>query len=106
MNKNNIIGSWIGREGKGIQAWTTYSFSSRNNIQFGYRQAKVAKDFIPDGETVQNGSVKLNWLATGNVTLSAYVQYERWLAPILAPGPQTNWASSVEMTFSPKAWVW
>ena len=56
MNKNNIIGSWMGREGKGIQAWTTYSFSSRNNIQFGYRQSKVAKDFIPEGETTKRFS--------------------------------------------------
>jgi len=105
-NKKNIIGSWIGREGKGVQAWTTYSFSSRNNIQLGYRQAKVAKDFIPGGETVQNGSVKLNWLPSSSISVSAYVQYEKWLAPILAPGPQTNWTSSVEMTFSPKSWVW
>jgi membrane-associated phospholipid phosphatase len=106
MNKNNIIGSWIGREGKSVQAWTTYSFSSRNNIQFGYRQAKVAKDFIPGGETMQDGSVKLNWLLNDNLAVSGYFQYEKWLAPILAPGPQTNWTSSVQVTFSPKSWVW
>jgi hypothetical protein len=103
-NKGNILGSWIGREGKGVQAWSTYWFSSRNSLQFGYREAKVAKDFIPDGETINDGSVKINWWVHGDVSLSGSVQYEKWLAPILAPGPQKNWTSSVEVAFYPHSW--
>ncbi|MGO9590109.1 MAG: capsule assembly Wzi family protein [Candidatus Acidiferrales bacterium] len=103
-NKGNILGSWIGREGKGVQAWSTYWFSPRNNLQFGYRNAKVDKDFIPGGETVNDGSLKINWLLHRDVALSASVQYEKWAAPILAPGPQTNWTSSVEITLWPHLW--
>lgn len=103
-NKGNILGSWIGREGKGVQAWSTYWFSSRNSLQFGYRNAKVDKDFIPGGETVNDGSLKVNWWLRHDVTMSASVQYERWFAPILAPGPQTNWTSSVEVAFWPHSW--
>ncbi len=105
-NKGNIIGSWVGREGSGLQAWTTYWFTSRDSLQFGYRHAKVAKDFIPAGETVNDGSVKINCWVHNDVSLSGAVQYERWFAPILAPSPQTNWTSSVQITFYPHSWSW
>lgn len=103
-NKGNILGSWMGREGKGVQAWSTYWFSARNSLQFGYRNAKVDKDFIPRGETVNDGSLKVNWLLSRDVSVSASVQYEKWAAPILAAGPQTNWTSSVEVAFWPHSW--
>jgi hypothetical protein len=102
-NKNNLIGSWLGREGKGVRATSTYSFSARNNVQFAYRQAKVSKDFIPNGETINDGSVTVNWWPRAFMNVSASVQYEKWLAPLLASGPQTNWTSSFQITFSPKA---
>jgi hypothetical protein len=105
-NKNNIIGSWIGREGTGIQARSTYWFSPRNTLQFRYRHAKVAGDFIPGGETINDGSVKLDYCMRHDLSVSAFVQYEKWLAPILAPTAQTNWTSSVEVTFWPRFWKW
>ena len=100
-NEKNILGDWMGREGKGIQAWTTYWLSSRNSIQFGFRQGKVSKDFIPSGETIDDGSVKVDWTIRNGVSLSGFLQYEGWVAPILAPGRQTNWTSSFEVTFYP-----
>lgn len=100
-NKNNLIGDWVGREGMGFQAWSTYWFSPRNTIQFGYRHAKVANDFIPYGETLNDGSVTLDWLLHDNLQVGASLQYEKWLAPVLAAGPQTNWTSSLQVTFWP-----
>ena len=102
-NKNNIIGSWIGREGQGIQAWSTYWFSSRNSLQLGFRHAEVSKDFLPGGETANDGSARINWWVH-DVSLSGSVQYERWLAPILATGPQTNWTASFQIGFWPRSW--
>jgi len=103
-NKKNIIGSWIGREGQGFQAWSTYWLGPRNSIQLGYRHAKVSDDFIPSGETVNDGSVKVNWWLGRDVNLSTFVQYEKWRAPILAPSPQTNWTASVQVGFWPRSW--
>jgi hypothetical protein len=103
-NKNNLIADWIGREGTGFQAWTTYWFSPRNTLQFGYRHAKVAADFVPGGETVNDGSTTINWQLRDDLTVTAGVQYEKWFAPILAPAPQTNWTSSVGVTFWPRTW--
>ena len=103
-NKNNLIGDWVGREGMGFQAWINYWFTPRSSLQFGYRNAKVAKDFIPGGETLNDGSVKVNWWVRRDLSLSGSVQYEKWLAPILAPTAQTNWTSTVEVTFRPQSW--
>ena len=103
-NKNNLIGDWIGREGMGFQAWSSYWFTPRSSLQASYRHAKVAKDFIPSGETLNDGSVKVNWWLHRNLSLSGSVQYEKWLAPILAPTAQTNWTSTIEVAFWPQSW--
>jgi len=103
-NNNFLMGSWIGREGTGAQAWSTYWFSPRNSLQFGYRHAKVDGDFIPGGETVNDGSVKLDWWVRRDLSFSTFVQYEQWKAPLLAPALQKNWTSSVEIAFWPRGW--
>jgi membrane-associated phospholipid phosphatase len=100
-NKRNIIGSWVGREGQGIQAWSTCWFSSHNTLQFGYRHANVSPGFIPQGETLNDEWVKANWWFRESLSVSAFVQHEQWVAPVLASTPQTNWTSSIEISFQP-----
>ena len=100
-NKGNIIGSWIGREATGVQAWTNYWFTPRTSLQLGYRHARVPADFIPGGGTYNDGSVRLNcWLR--DVNLSTLVQYERWKYPLLASGAQTNVTTSLQLTYWPR----
>ena len=55
--RGNLLGSWIGREGKGGQAWLTYWLSPRESIELGYRNAKVAAGFIPGGTTQNDFSI-------------------------------------------------
>jgi hypothetical protein len=45
------------------------------------------------------GSVKVNLQVGGQLSLSAFVQYEKWLAPVLAPGGKNNMATSLQVTF-------
>jgi hypothetical protein len=97
----NVIGDWIGREGTGVQAWSTYWFSPRTTLQLGYRHAKVASDFVPGGETLNDESANFNLQLHKNWSVTADVQYERWLAPILAPTAQSNWTSSIGVTYWP-----
>jgi hypothetical protein len=106
VNKNNLIGDWVGRQGMGFQGWTTYWLNPKKSIQFEYRHAKVDSDFIPGGETINDGSVKVNWQLQSEWSLSASVQYEKWFAPILAPAAQSNWTSSVQIQFAPRSWGW
>jgi hypothetical protein len=101
-NNGYLIGSWVGREGHGYQAWTTYHAGDRNSIQFAYRHTSVAPDFIPGGGNINDAAVNVNWWVRKNVDVTGMLQYEKWNYPILAPTPQTNWTSSVGFTFYPQ----
>jgi hypothetical protein len=103
-NKNNLIGDWIGRVGTGYQGWSTYWFSPRTSLQFGYRHAQVAGTFIPHGGTLNDGSVRLNYQRGSELTLSAFVQYEKWLVPVLTPEAKNNITTALQMTFWPRHW--
>jgi membrane-associated phospholipid phosphatase len=101
-NKAQIFGSWVGREGKGIQAWTTWWLSGQSRIQLGYRNAKVAKDFIPNGETLNDFSARTNLRIRRDLELGAFFQYERWNAPVLSSHTVSNYSSAIQVTFWPK----
>jgi hypothetical protein len=57
----------------------------RESIQLGYRHAKVAPDFIPGGETINYGSVKVSWQLREDLSVPIGLQYEKGYALILAP---------------------
>lgn len=101
-NKGNLIGSWVGREGTGFRAWLTYWANAKNSVQFAYRHMTVSKNFIPRGESLNDGALRVNWWLADNLSISGSLQYERWFAPVLAPSPQMNWTSAVSLTFWPK----
>lgn len=109
-NKGNIFGDWIGRESKGGQAWLTYHLSAREKVQFSYRNAKAAKDFIPgnttapyiEGGTTQNDfTVSVVKRLKPQLELNAWLQYERWKAPIYKPGSQSDVTTSLQLTWYP-----
>lgn len=101
-NKGNLIGSWIGRQGTGFQGWLTYWDGPKDSIRLGFRHATVSKHFLPGGESITDGSAKVDWQMAEDLSISASVQYERWFAPVLAPTAQSNWTSQVEISFWPK----
>jgi membrane-associated phospholipid phosphatase len=100
-NNNFIMGSWVGREGTGEQAWLNYWFSAKSSLQFGYRHLQVDGDFIPGGVKLHDEFVKANLWVSGSLNVTALLQHEQWTAPLLAPTPQTNWTSSVGIMFQP-----
>jgi hypothetical protein len=99
-NDGQLLGSWIGRAGRGGQGWLTYWFSPRGKIQMGYRQQMVSKDFIGGGR-LSDYSARGELLLGRNVGLSGFLQYEHWWFPLLAPTPQSNVAASFQVTFNP-----
>jgi hypothetical protein len=113
-NEGNIMGDWIGREGKGGQAWLTYHLSGDEYVQVEYLEKKNAKDFIPGafnattnsygpGGTTQN-QFKVDVVkrfAHDQVELNAWYQHEQWKAPIYLSGSQTNNIFAANVTFYP-----
>jgi membrane-associated phospholipid phosphatase len=101
-DNGNLIGSWIGREGQGAQAWTNYWFNARNRLQFNFRHQKVSQEFIPGGGSLTDAGVRSDYWLRPNLGLSASVQYERWLFPVIQSNPSTNMSATVEILFQPQ----
>jgi hypothetical protein len=102
-NKGYIIGDPIGRESKGGQTWLTYHLSPREDVQFSYRNAKAAKDFIPGGTTQNLFQVSAIKRIHEDFELRGLVQYEGWKAPVYKPGLQSNTSVAFQVTwFAPR----
>ncbi|MGB6386263.1 MAG: capsule assembly Wzi family protein [Terriglobales bacterium] len=101
-NDGHLLGSWVGREGHGLQLWSTYWLSPRNSVQAGYRKAHVDRDFIPQGGDIQDFFVRATFQLHSAMEIVTFLQYERWDFPVLAPlaGPDT--VASIEFTYHPK----
>lgn len=103
-NGGNLMGTWIGRASQGEQAWTTYSLTSKDTIQFNYRHRKIDARFVPNGGTVNDGGVKADIWLNATMELSGALQYEKWTIPTLAPTAQSNLTTSFQFTYWPRQW--
>jgi hypothetical protein len=101
-NKGNMLGSWIGREGKGGQAWLTDWLSPKEYLQLGYRNAKVSRSFVPGGTTQNDFTVKAVLRLKPDLELNAFGQAEFWKVPAWYPGPQHDFTGSIQLTYFPK----
>jgi hypothetical protein len=104
-NNGNLIGSWIGRQGQGAQAWTNYWFSPRTKFQLNFRHQKVSQQFVPGGGTLTDIGARSDFMLGKNTSISVSVQHERWLFPIIQPGAARNVSASVGITFSPQSFL-
>jgi hypothetical protein len=101
-NRGVLMGDWVGRDGSGIQAWSRYWLSARSSLQFGYRHEKVDVKFIPNGGTINDASIRADFWFRPEWSANAFVQYEQWRFPLLAPGLQKNVTASLQITYFPK----
>jgi membrane-associated phospholipid phosphatase len=101
-NNGNIMGSWVGRQGRGVQASSTYWFGPQKKITVGYRYANVSPGFVPNGGTLNDFNAAADWSLQGRVSISSMVQWERWNFPVLAGTSQGNISASVQVSYHPK----
>lgn len=104
LNKTSLMGSWIGREAKGVQARSAYSISPFSSIQFEYRNQKIAKDFIAEGQTLNSYAAKAQLRLSPEFQLDSTLQIDRWKAPVFATGLHSDVIASAQITFWPKHW--
>ncbi|HVN21149.1 MAG TPA: capsule assembly Wzi family protein [Dongiaceae bacterium] len=101
-NSGFLMGNWVGRQGQGVQAWTSYWLTPRDRLQFEFRHLKVSHQFVPNGGTLADASVRADFWVRSSFSLSAAVQYEAWTFPVISPTKQSNITSSLQLTFWPK----
>jgi hypothetical protein len=100
-NYGQILGSWVGRDGDGGQASTTYWFSGRNQATLTYRRTLTDPNLFGGGN-VHDISGNLGWMLRSYLEVGASVQYERWNFAALNPGPRSDVSSALEITLRPK----
>ncbi len=98
-NNGFLVGDWVGRQGKGGQAWLTYHLSPQEEIQFQYRNAKASSAFIPGGTTQDDFAWQVVKWVRRDFELRGWVQYERWKAPIYEPGLQSDTTTAFQVTW-------
>jgi Capsule assembly protein Wzi len=101
-NKGFLFGDAVGREDKGGQAWVTYHLSANEQIQLSYRNVKAAKDFIEGGTTQNQFKVDAVKRISKDVELNAWIQYERWKAPVYRAGGNGDTAVAAQITWYPQ----
>ena len=100
-NQGQIFGDWIGREGKGGQAWLTYHLSGNEWLQVNYRNQKVAKDFIPGGTTLNDFGVQAVKRIGKDFEVNGSFNVQHYLAPIYLPNRQTVTNTNIQLTWYP-----
>jgi hypothetical protein len=98
-NHGQIFGDWVGREGKGGQAFLRWWIDPRQSLLFEYRHAKVANDFMTGGVSQTDAAVHTTFRLRKDVELKAWVQGETWSAPVLAAGGKRDVSAGGELTF-------
>jgi hypothetical protein len=108
-NNGQIFGAWVGREGKGGQAWVTYHLSGNEWIQASYRNHKAAKDFIPGGTTLNDASVQAVKRIGHDFEVKGSFAYAQWKAPVynlgvpVYPAPShTVTTTTIQLTWYPE----
>ena len=101
-NKGLLFGNQTGRDGRSYQGWSTYHFSALTTLQFSFRQVKTATNIgFPGGGTQTDGYSRLAWQVRPDVRLDAFVQYERYFIPVVAPSSQHNVTGQLQLRYTP-----
>jgi len=101
-NDGVLMGSWIGRDGQGAQAWSNYWFNTKDRLRFSFRHQKVSQQFSPGGGSVTDAEVGGDYWLGKNIGISASLQYERWLFPVINANRQQNLTASFQIQFQPQ----
>jgi hypothetical protein len=102
-NNGQLFGDWMGREDKGGQAWITYHLSPSEQIQVSVRNQKAANDFIPGGTTLNDIDFQAAKRIGKDFEIDGKFTLEHWKAPAYLPGQQTVTATTIQLTWFPKA---
>jgi hypothetical protein len=101
-NKGFLVGDWVGRQGKGGQAWLTYHLSPQEEVHVMYRNAKASNDFIPGGTTQNDFEFYACKRILKDYEIRGSLQYENWKAPIYQTGAQSDTVVALQITWFPR----
>jgi hypothetical protein len=101
-NERELIGSWIGREANGEQAWTTWHLSPRSSIEVSGRSMNVSRDFLSGGN-LRDLRVAAVLAIRPEWQLDLDQQTEWWHFPLLTQNPGRNAEFTLQLSYRPLA---
>ena len=99
-NDGILMGSWIGRQALGGQAWAKYSFTPKSNFQLGYRHQEVDR-YLAGGGRLTDFSAAAACNLGQRVAFSSRAQYEIWNFPAVESGSVSNFTASLQLSVQP-----
>jgi len=99
-NNRQLIGSWIGREADGQQAWATWYISPHSSVELSGRSMTVNREFLHGG-TLRDLHAAVDIALHPEWQLRLEEQAEWWRFPLLSASPQHNTAFTLQLTFRP-----
>ncbi|HEX4022403.1 MAG TPA: capsule assembly Wzi family protein [Acidobacteriaceae bacterium] len=99
-NNRQLIGSWIGREGDGEQAWATWHLSPRSSVELSGRSMTVNREFLRGG-SLRDLRAAVDIALRPEWQLRVEEQTERWRFPLLSATPQHNAAFTFQLSYRP-----
>jgi hypothetical protein len=101
-NDGFLIGNTVGRYGRAMRGWLTYSLSPRNTLRFDYKHSEVSSAFIPGGGSWQDYQLGNDLYLRSGLYLKSRLQLENISQfPVLFTGRQSNVTATVEFGFMP-----
>jgi hypothetical protein len=103
-NDGNIIGSWVGRDGRALVATSRYWLSGNTFVEGQYKQIKTGSQFLPGGGTQTDFSINGQVAYKQQWIFGVWLQAERYDIPLLG-SPQYDVAAWLQVTFAPRDWA-
>ena len=100
-NYGQILGNAIGREGRGINIWSTYHFIAGHSLQVHYRSQHVNPEFLRGGY-LRDFDAKGTFLRKGSLMFMGTLKYEHWNFPLLSTVPKTDMSAGIQISFQPR----
>ncbi|WP_246153703.1 capsule assembly Wzi family protein [Terriglobus albidus] len=101
-NKGFLLGNAVGRDARAYEVSTTYWQSGRTTYTALFRHVQGGR-MLPGGQSITDVSFTGTFALSKEWSVTAFTQYERWLIPVLQPGPQRNGSAWITLTWNPKA---
>ena len=100
-NYGQILGSWVGPQGIGGVASSTYWFSPRTKASLNYRKT------VTDAGYFQGGSrsdlcMQFTWTPNVSTQISGGVQYGRWNFVAISPDSKSDVTTTFQVRFFPQ----
>ncbi len=99
-NNRQLIGSWIGREANGQQAWATWHLSPHSSVELSGRSMTVNREFLSGG-TLRDLCTTIDIALRPEWQLLLQEQTEWWRFPLLSTAPQHDAAFTLQLTYHP-----